>query len=319
MKRVLVLGGTSEIAGAIVRELAARDPCEVALAGRDAQRLGEVAQELRGAGCARVQTLALEATTPDSHRAALARGIELLGGACDLVLLAVGQLGERGGLPDDLHGAVEVLEVNMLGCGSLLLESARALRAQGRGTIVVLSSVAAERPRAANAVLLRLQGRARRARAGARGRARGHGSAGAGRAARVRHHANDTRPAGPTPFNRPRERRPRHRAGPAPRRAHRVGPRRVALGDGAPAAAAPPAVPEASAVSTQPRRRAAAARARRRRLRLFDLALGIVLALAAIVLAPGLAVVALLAAGGLLLSTASFIIGRVRRRRLGNC
>ncbi len=59
-----------------------------------------------------------------------------------------------------------------------------------------------------------------------------------------------------------------------------------------------------SAVEHTPRHRVVAALptvaargARRRRLRLFDLALGIVLALAAIVLAPGLAVVALLAAG----------------------
>jgi decaprenylphospho-beta-D-erythro-pentofuranosid-2-ulose 2-reductase len=152
MKRVLVLGGTSEIATAIVRELAASEPCEVALAGRDQQRLGDVAQQLRSVGCARVQTLPLEATDRDSHRGTIALGIELLGGGCDLVLLAVGLLGERGGLPEDPRGAVEVLEVNVVGCGSLLLESARALRAQGRGTIVVLSSVAAERPRAANAV-----------------------------------------------------------------------------------------------------------------------------------------------------------------------
>ena len=152
MRRVLVLGGTSEIAIAIVRELAASAPCEVALAGRDERRLRDVAQQLRGDGCARVQTLALQATDVDSHRAVLARGIELLGGGCDLVLLAVGLLGERGGLPDDPRGAVEVLEVNVLGCGSLLLESAHALRAQGRGMIVVLSSVAAERPRASNAV-----------------------------------------------------------------------------------------------------------------------------------------------------------------------
>jgi len=66
------------------------------------------------------------------------------------------------------------------------------------------------------------------------------------------------------------------------------------------------------------RRRAAVAHARRRRLWLIDLALGLVLALVAIVLAPGLAVVAVLAAAGLLVSTASFIIGRVRRRRPGN-
>jgi decaprenylphospho-beta-D-erythro-pentofuranosid-2-ulose 2-reductase len=151
-RRVLVLGGTSEIAAAIVRELAASDPCEVALAGRNEQGLHDAAQQLRGAGCARVQTLALEASAPDTHRAAIVHGIELLGGGVDLVLLAVGLLGERGGLPEDLRGAVEVLEVNVVGAGSLLLESARALREQQGGTIVVLSSVAAERPRAANAV-----------------------------------------------------------------------------------------------------------------------------------------------------------------------
>jgi decaprenylphospho-beta-D-erythro-pentofuranosid-2-ulose 2-reductase len=155
-RRVLVLGGTSEIAAAIVRELAASDPCEVALAGRDEQGLRDAAQQLRGAGCARVQTLALEASAPDTHRAAIARGVELLGGGVDLVLLAVGLLGERGDwggrAPVNLRDAVEVLEVNVVGAGSLLLESAHALREQGSGTIVVLSSVAAERPRAANAV-----------------------------------------------------------------------------------------------------------------------------------------------------------------------
>ncbi len=149
--RVLVLGGTSEIATAIVRELASGGLCEVALAGRSEEGLHETAKQLRSAGCARVETLALEAREPESHRAALARGIELLGGV-DLVILAVGLLGERGGLPDDLRGAVEVLDVNVRGAGSLLLESARAMREAGRGTIVVLSSVAAERPRAANAV-----------------------------------------------------------------------------------------------------------------------------------------------------------------------
>ncbi len=154
-RRVLVLGGTSEIAAAIVRELAARGACEVALAGRDHAGLRGVAEQLRAAGCVRVETLALEATEPESHRAVLARAIELLGGL-DLAILAVGLLGERGGwggrAPIDLRGAVEVLRVNVLGAGSLLLESARALRAAGHGTIVVLSSVAAVRPRAANAV-----------------------------------------------------------------------------------------------------------------------------------------------------------------------
>jgi decaprenylphospho-beta-D-erythro-pentofuranosid-2-ulose 2-reductase len=152
---VLVLGGTSEIATAIVRELAARGgAAEVVLAGRDEAGLQRTARQLQDAGCASVQTVALHAgSTPavGEHGAVIERASELLGGI-DLVILAVGVLGERGGLPADIDGAVDVLSVNVVGAGSLLLHSARALREQGSGTIAVLSSVAAERPRASNAV-----------------------------------------------------------------------------------------------------------------------------------------------------------------------
>ncbi len=62
-------------------------------------------------------------------------------------------------------------------------------------------------------------------------------------------------------------------------------------------------------------RRRAAARARRRRLLAIDLALGFTLALAVIVIASGLAIVAVLALTGLLACAVSLAYGRVRRRR----
>jgi decaprenylphospho-beta-D-ribofuranose 2-oxidase len=151
-RRVLVLGGTSEIARAIVAELADRAPCEALLVGRSQTALEHAAESLRGLGNLSVLTLAgLEAADRASHRALLERALGLLGGA-DLVVLAVGMLGERGGMPSDMAGALDVLEVNVVGSGSLLMESARALSERGGGTLVVLSSVAAERPRRANAV-----------------------------------------------------------------------------------------------------------------------------------------------------------------------
>ena len=73
-------------------------------------------------------------------------------GGFDVVVLAVGVLGGQAGLDADPDEALEVMEVDFLGSGSLLLESLRQLREQGRGTLVVLSSVAAERPRASNAI-----------------------------------------------------------------------------------------------------------------------------------------------------------------------
>lgn len=149
--RVIVLGGTSEIALAIVRELQRRGPREVALLGRDTTALDAAADALRADGSTRVITLALDALETGGHEDALARAFDELGGA-DVVILAVGVLGERGGLPDDLAAASQVMQVNAVGAGSLLIAAARRLRDGGGGTLVVLSSVAAERPRRANAV-----------------------------------------------------------------------------------------------------------------------------------------------------------------------
>jgi decaprenylphospho-beta-D-erythro-pentofuranosid-2-ulose 2-reductase len=150
-RRVMVLGGTSEIALAIVRELQAQAPREVALLGRDREGLERAAAQLSSDGCQRIITLELDALATDRHSEMLDRAIAELGGA-DIVVLAVGVLGERGGLPSDIPAALEVLQVNTVGAGSLLIHSAQKLREQGGGTLVVLSSVAAERARRANVV-----------------------------------------------------------------------------------------------------------------------------------------------------------------------
>lgn len=150
-RRVLVLGGTSEIALAIVRELQSRLPRQVMLAGRDAAGLERAAEELRAAGCSPVYTGTIDALHTAEHAGEIAAAFDRLAGA-DIVILAVGVLGERGGLPSDIPAAVELLQANTVGAGSMLLHSADRLRRDGGGSIVVLSSVAAERPRRANAV-----------------------------------------------------------------------------------------------------------------------------------------------------------------------
>jgi decaprenylphospho-beta-D-erythro-pentofuranosid-2-ulose 2-reductase len=150
-RRVIVLGGTSEIGLAVVRELQRGAAREVALVGRNRESLESAAEELRAAGCPQVITVELDALDLDRHAEGIERAFGELGGG-DIVVLAVGVLGERGGLPADVAGAVEVMQVNLVGAGSLLIHAARALRERGGGTIVVLSSVAAERARRSNAV-----------------------------------------------------------------------------------------------------------------------------------------------------------------------
>jgi decaprenylphospho-beta-D-erythro-pentofuranosid-2-ulose 2-reductase len=150
-RRVIVLGGSSEIALAIVRELQSQAPREVALVGRDAGALAGAAEQLRAAGCPRAIMLELDVLQADRREEVVDDAFDQLAGA-DIVILAVGMLGERGGLPSEEAGAIEVLQVNVVGAGSLLLRAARRLRDGGGGALIVLSSVAAERPRRGNVV-----------------------------------------------------------------------------------------------------------------------------------------------------------------------
>jgi decaprenylphospho-beta-D-erythro-pentofuranosid-2-ulose 2-reductase len=150
-RRVLVLGGSSEIAGAIVAALAGREALAVSLVGRDPVRLASAQATLEGAGVVEIGAVQLDARDTTAHEQAVERAFAQLGGV-DLAIVALGVLGEPGALPADLDGAVAAMQLNYVAAGSLLLRVARRMRAAGAGTIVVLSSVAAERPRRANAV-----------------------------------------------------------------------------------------------------------------------------------------------------------------------
>jgi decaprenylphospho-beta-D-erythro-pentofuranosid-2-ulose 2-reductase len=143
---VLVIGGTSEIGLAIVRRLAAEEPVRAFLLGRDRDRVAAAA-----ATFAQADYDVIDADALDTHDQVIARAFERAGGF-DVVVLAVGVLGGQEGLDADRSVSERVMSVNFLGSGSLLLGALRALRRQGRGTMIVLSSVAAERARRSNAI-----------------------------------------------------------------------------------------------------------------------------------------------------------------------
>ncbi|MFJ6740861.1 decaprenylphospho-beta-D-erythro-pentofuranosid-2-ulose 2-reductase [Streptomyces sp. NPDC091279] len=144
---LLVLGGTSEIALATTRRLIARRTRTVWLAGRPSPALEQAAEQLRGLG-AEVRTVAFDALEPDTHETAL--GKVFAEGDIDMVLLAFGILGDQAHDERDPAAAVRVAQTNYTGAVSAGLLAARALQAQGHGSLVVLSSVAGERARRAN-------------------------------------------------------------------------------------------------------------------------------------------------------------------------
>jgi len=73
-----------------------------------------------------------------------------LAGEVDLVLVAVGLLGDQSHDEGDPTAATEVATVNYTWPAAALLAAAERLRSQGHGRIVVLSSVAGVRVRRAN-------------------------------------------------------------------------------------------------------------------------------------------------------------------------
>jgi len=148
---ILVLGATSDIAAATVTRLARGGRLDrVVLAARSADELAVEADRVRALGVADVRTAPLEASDPDAVATVVAAAFS--GGDLDVVLIAFGVLPDQRRALADPAFAVASARVNYLGALSASLHAANALREQGHGVLVVLSSVAAERPRASNFV-----------------------------------------------------------------------------------------------------------------------------------------------------------------------
>jgi decaprenylphospho-beta-D-erythro-pentofuranosid-2-ulose 2-reductase len=144
---VLLIGGSSEIGVAIVDALAPR--ARVVLAGRASAELDAAAERL-AATTPRVDRVTFDAVDLDSHAHAMAEAFA--GGDIDVVVIAAGVLGDQAMFTDDPRAAIEMTRVTYTGAASAALHSAVLLRRQGHGHLVILSSVAADRPRPANFV-----------------------------------------------------------------------------------------------------------------------------------------------------------------------
>jgi decaprenylphospho-beta-D-erythro-pentofuranosid-2-ulose 2-reductase len=149
---VLVLGGGSDIARAILRTLLARRPATVVLAGRKGSpSLDQAAEEASQYGATAVDTVAFDATEPATVAAAVDEAFDRHGDL-DLVILAFGVLGDQQAAERDPVAAVEVATVNYTAAVVAGLAVARRLEQQGHGTLLGLSTVAGERVRKANFV-----------------------------------------------------------------------------------------------------------------------------------------------------------------------
>jgi decaprenylphospho-beta-D-erythro-pentofuranosid-2-ulose 2-reductase len=147
---VLVLGGTSDIALAVTRRLVDGRATTVVLAGRDDAALSRSADELRAHGAKRVETVLFDAADATSADATIAAAFEAAQGPIDLVLVAVGLLGDQDELDDDPAGTAQLFEVNLTWPAAALAALRPRLLAQGAGQVAVFSSIAGVRVRRAN-------------------------------------------------------------------------------------------------------------------------------------------------------------------------
>ncbi|MEA3077858.1 MAG: decaprenylphospho-beta-D-erythro-pentofuranosid-2-ulose 2-reductase [Actinomycetota bacterium] len=150
VQSIAVFGGTSDIGLAIVERLARAGRLQrLVLVGRDAQALA--VEQKRFSVVPEVEVVGgFDAARPDTHDDTV--DAVFAGGDVDVAIFAFGLLGDQATAEADPEHALEIGAVNYAGVVSVGVRLADRIKQQGHGTIVVLSSVAAERARRSNFV-----------------------------------------------------------------------------------------------------------------------------------------------------------------------
>jgi decaprenylphospho-beta-D-erythro-pentofuranosid-2-ulose 2-reductase len=147
---ILLLGGTSDIGLAIVRELLSPSARTIVLGCRHLDKGEQAATGLRHDGLT-VDVMAFDGNDTASHDRFVAEVAERHGDI-DLAIVAFALLGDGDITARDTTAAAAVAHANFTGTVTAMIAVANRMRSQGHGAIVLLSSVAGERVRKANPV-----------------------------------------------------------------------------------------------------------------------------------------------------------------------
>jgi decaprenylphospho-beta-D-erythro-pentofuranosid-2-ulose 2-reductase len=150
MKRILVIGATSTIAGACARLWAAQG-ASLFLVGRDDAKLEALAGDLSVRGASSVHRHRMDANDIPAHPAMLEAAVHALGGL-DVALVAHGTLPDQAACEGDAVLALREFATNATSVIALLTALANQFARQRSGAIAVITSVAGERGRPGNYV-----------------------------------------------------------------------------------------------------------------------------------------------------------------------
>jgi len=142
-KTVIITGASAGIGRELAREFARRGYA-LGLMARRVDRLEELASELRRQG-ARVEVAALDVARDDTVHAAVDALREKLGGL-DIMVANAGITAVNRTGAGDISKDKDVIAVNLVGAIATLDAAAKHFRAQKRGQLVGISSIAAFAP-----------------------------------------------------------------------------------------------------------------------------------------------------------------------------
>lgn len=150
MKRVLIVGATSAIAGACAR-LWAEEGAQLFLVARDRAKLEALGGDLSVRGAAQVHIHQMEAVDTASHGSMIEAAAGALGGI-DVALIAYGTLPDQAVAEADPAATVREFSVNAVSVIALLTALATYFEGRRQGALAVITSVAGDRGRRSNYV-----------------------------------------------------------------------------------------------------------------------------------------------------------------------
>lgn len=148
-QNVVVFGGNSDIAFALLQELAKDRLEKVVLAGHNQTTLHERASQVAALGSIEVKIATFDANDLSQVKAQSELAMSLVP-TVDLVILAVGILGDQSLDESDASAVAKVITTNFTGPAAALTAVVARMKAQGNGSILVLSSVAGAKVRRSN-------------------------------------------------------------------------------------------------------------------------------------------------------------------------
>lgn len=148
-QNVVVLGGNSDIAFAILRELAKDRLEKVVLAGPNQTTLHERASQVSDIGGIEVKIATFDALDLGHIKAQTELAMSLVP-TVDLVIVAAGMLGDQALDERDASAVGKVITTNFTGPAAAMTAVVEKMKKQGGGSILVLSSVAGAKVRRSN-------------------------------------------------------------------------------------------------------------------------------------------------------------------------